>query len=479
MNVTSSLLLWVLTNLHVVFSAVLVVLVLLRKKEPVSTVAWVLGVVFIPYVGGLAFLIFGNNRVERKVHRKRLSNAEISPLLPTLARYHGLSPDGDGAINQQLMGLANRIAGTRPTARNHVDVLLDTNRTYGLQEQAIREAKHHVHLEYYIFQPDETGRRFRDLLIDKAGEGVRVRLLYDAVGSSRLRKRFLAPLEEAGAEVACFLSVNPLRRRLIINLRNHRKILIVDGRTAFTGGVNIGNEYVGRSESLGYWRDTHLRLQGPSVLQLQQIFAEDWYFATDRELVATELYPPPEEPGRELVHVVAGGPDRGVEVFHELFFTAITTARQRIRLETSYFVPTSALQIALETAAHRGVDVGLLLPGRSAHRTVLLAAQSYYESLLSAGVKVYEYQRGLLHSKMLTVDGAWSFVGSANFDNRSLRLNFEAGALFYGHRIARQLEQVFDADVKDARELTLDEWHRRGLARQVAESTCRLLSPIL
>ncbi len=156
MNFTTSLLLWILTNLHVLLSAVLVVLVLLRKKEPVSTIAWILGVVFIPYVGGLAFLVFGNNRVERKVHRKRRSNAAISPLLPTLAHYHSLSPDGSSRLNQQLMSLAIQITGTRPTARNQIDVLVDTNRTYGLQEQAIREAKHHVHLEYYIFQPDET-----------------------------------------------------------------------------------------------------------------------------------------------------------------------------------------------------------------------------------------------------------------------------------------------------------------------------------
>jgi cardiolipin synthase len=262
-------------------------------------------------------------------------------------------------------------------------------------------------------------------------------------------------------------------------LRNHRKILVVDGRVGFTGGVNVGNEYIGRQSQFGYWRDTHMLLRGPSVLQLQQVFAQDWFFAADEELVAPELYPPACEPGDQTVQIIASGPDLPVEVCHELFFAAIASARRHVLIESCYFVPPDSIRLALQSAAHRGVDVRIILPGRSAHLSALLAAQSYYEELLASGVHIFEYTDGLMHSKVLSVDGEWSYVGSANVDNRSLRLNFEAGAVFYGPRMAAELEEMFRMDLSRSRPLDLARWSERSIFRRLAENTCRLLSPVL
>jgi cardiolipin synthase len=222
-----------------------------------------------------------------------------------------------------------------------------------------------------------------------------------------------------------------------------------------------------------------MMLQGPAVLQLQQVFAQDWFFATDEELVAPELYPAEATAGDQIVQVIASGPDLQDEVCHELFFSAISGARRQVFIQSCYFVPPDAIKLALQSAAHRGVKVQIILPARSAHVTVLLAAQSYYEELLSSGVQFFEYVDGLMHSKVMTIDSEWSYVGSANLDNRSLRLNFEVGAVFYGPRMASQLEATFLNDLKRCRPVMLEQWSRRPMLRRLAENSCRLLSPVL
>ncbi len=478
--------LWDTTVLTILFSAVellsfcLIPVVILRTRQPLGAVAWILGIILMPGLGGLLYLATGTTRVARKAHRKKLARETLGRQLPALTSHEvAPPPDPNENFRTELMALACHIAETRPTWGNSVEVITDTNRAYGLQEQAIRDAKNHIHLEYYIFQPDETGLRFRDLLIAKAREGVRVRFLYDAVGSLRLGRRFLKPMWQAGIQAECFLPVNPLRRRWVFNLRNHRKLLVVDGCIGFTGGVNVGNEYIGRGSQFGYWRDTHMVLRGPAVLQLQQVFAQDWFFAADEELIAPELYPSLGEQGDQTVQVIASGPDLPVEVCHELFFTAISAARRQIRIESCYFVPPESIRVALQSAGHRGVDVQIILPERSAHLTALLAAQSYYAELLASGVQIYEYTEGLMHSKMMTIDGEWSYVGSANLDNRSLRLNFEVGAVFYGPRMAGQLEEIFRTDLTRSSQLDAMRWSQRSLLRRLAENTCRLLSPVL
>ncbi len=452
---------------------------LLKKRQPVSTVAWILTIVFIPFLGSLLFLIFGINRVERRAALKQEATLEIQEELPTIDDAH-LAKEEDFKLEQkQLIRVANEVSDTKPTIGNQIEILTDTNKTLGLIEQAILSAKETIHLEYYIWQPDKTGTRLRDMLVEKAKEGVEIRFLYDGIGSLRLSRQFLKVMIDAGIQVYPFLPGTNFGYRWSINLRSHRKIVVVDGKTGFTGGMNIGDEYIGKNPKLGYWRDTHLKITGPAVHQLQQIFLEDWYCASDEMLLSKEHFPNPEITGNSSAQIIGSGPVGDHRAFDSIMFAAINEAKESIHLATSYFVPPINLACALETAAMRGVKVRLLLAGNSAHKITTWAGRSYFEDLLKAGVEIYEYQRGLLHSKTLTMDGHWSLIGSPNFDARSLILNFEVGVVMYDEEIAQQIEGHFRDDLRFGKAIHLKNWQSRPVRKALLENICRIFSPIL
>ena len=454
--------------------------VLLHKsRNPVSTAAWIMAIILLPLFGGLMFVVFGINRVERHRSEKLRVSGRLGKHLPALSQYQIIPGEAHDPKQDRLMYLADRVADTLATTGNDVEILPDTNRTLGLIEQAILAAEETVHLEYYIWRPDRTGKRIRDLLIRKAKEGVKIRFLYDGIGSMHLNNRFLSLMRAAGIHVAAFLPGATFRERWSINLRNHRKIVIVDGRVGFTGGMNIGDEYLGRNPHLGYWRDTHLRLVGPTVLQLQQVFAEDWCYATGEELTESHLFPAPDSPGSVCAQVVPGAPTGGVSPLHSLMFAAINDARESVTLATSYFVPPTSLMAALETAALRGVRVRLLVAGRSAYFWTVLAGRSFYDSLLRSGVEIHEYERGLMHAKTLTVDGTWSLIGTANFDARSLMLNFEVAVALYDAKIAEQLEAQFEQDIQHAELIDPETWGLRSGWRILGENVFRMFAPVL
>ncbi|MFN0196248.1 MAG: cardiolipin synthase [Planctomycetaceae bacterium] len=453
--------------------------IVMKKRQPVSTIAWIMAIIILPYVGALLFLVFGVNRVERRTARKLDANMKMQRLLPGVAAYQFVASENMDPQQSRLMKLANRLSDTVPTQGNQIQILSDTNQTLSLIEKAIEEAENSLHLEYYIWRPDRTGTRLRDLLIDKAKQGVKIRFLYDGIGSIELGRKFLRSMRDAGIQVASFLPGASFRERWSVNLRNHRKIVIADGTVGFTGGMNIGDEYLGRNRSIGFWRDTHLRMEGPGVLQLQQVFAEDWYYATGEELTHPELFPTPKSLGQTTAHVLAGGPDNSEPLFLSLMFAAINEAQHRVTLETSYFVPPDSLIMALESAALRGVEVRLLLAGKPSYFWTVFAGRSYYDSLLKAGVQINEYSRGLLHSKTLTIDGSWSMVGTPNFDTRSLWLNFEVAVVSYDARIASLLEEHYLHDMRDSKSIVDADWHKRPFLHTLAENTCRLFSPVL
>ncbi len=453
--------------------------VLLKKSvNPTTAVAWILSVVFLPYLGAFLLIALGVNRIERRKQFKQAASQRIGRQVPP-------PPGNDDPREQfdefqgQLSTLAERISATRATGGNEVRLLPDAETTFRLFEEAIREAKHSIHVEYYIWQPDKIGTRLRDLLIEKAREGVEVRFLYDTIGSLYLNAKFLRPMSSAGIAVATFLPGRSLRERWSINLRNHRKLLILDGRVGFTGGMNVGDEYLGLDPGFGDWRDTQVRVCGPAVLQLQQVFAEDWYYATGEELLSADYYPAPERPADTAAHVISGGPEADLAVFLSLMFAAITRAKDRVTLSTSYFVPPSSLAVALETAARQGVRVRLLVAKKANFLWTLLAGRSYFKGLLDAGVEIHEYQDGFFHSKTLTVDGRWSLVGSPNFDIRSLVLNFEVGLVIYGERIARELEEQFEGDLRRAVRVDPEKWAERSTWMVLGEQFCRLFAPVL
>lgn len=473
-------LLWAFVVVYFLSLSLIRWVLLLKSREPTSSIAWILLIIVLPVFGGLLFLVFGINRVERKaIGMKRQTRRVLGPNLPQLAQFEAALPPTRDPLHYGLLRMASQINLMPAMRGNRIEVLDDTSQTMDMIEEAIQGATESLHLEYYIWKPDRTGTRLRDMLIEKAGAGVSVRFLYDGIGSFTLGRHFLRPMRDAGILVASFLPGRAFLHRWSVNLRSHRKILVVDGRIGFTGGMNIGDEYLGKSPLIGFWRDTHLRIHGPAVLQLQQVFVEDWLFATNEELSLPEIFPTPEPGGDIVSQVLVGEPIGELSTFHSVLFAAINDARKQILLTASYFVPPESLIMSLQTVARQGVRVRLVLSGKSTFFWTLAAGRSYYESLLRAGVEIYEYQHGLMHAKTITVDGEWSLVGTANFDTRSLYLNFEVGVAVYDASIAKQLEEQFERDVERSRQISLDEWLDRPDSHVVFENFWRLFAPVL
>jgi len=383
------------------------------------------------------------------------------------------TPDPQGA---GLFRLAQATGDMPVTSCTSVSVLPGGGAKFDTLLEAVARAQDHIHMEYYIFEPDRTGTQVRDALAERAGAGVRVRLLLDALGSARLGQRFLRPLQEVGAEVAWF---HPLRLRKVLrpmlNLRNHRKLVIIDGRTAFVGGVNIGDDSNERLSTAAF-RDLHLHMRGRIVSWLQMLFVEDWHYAVGAVLQGAELWPT-QPAGPITAQVLPSGPDTPWEPIHRVFVSAMERAQERIWLSTPYFVPSEAGRMALTSAALRGLDVRLLVPRRADSRVVTWAARSYFDELLRAGVRVFEYLPRMMHSKALLVDGDTVVAGSANFDHRSFRLNFELSVLFHNRELASYLELILSGDMAQSREVPPD--RRPSPVMALTEATARLLSPLL
>ncbi|MFZ5655459.1 MAG: cardiolipin synthase [Pseudomonadota bacterium] len=439
--------------------------IVLQKREPAATLAWLISLAALPYLGFVIYYVFGPQRIRRQRLRRGRARARM-PARPETAE------DSEAA---ELARLAQATTHLPPTTATDVQLLVDGGATYEALLAAVREARESIHLAYYIFEPDRTGTALRDALVERARAGVKVRLLLDAVGSAKLRRRFLAPLAEAGGEFAWFHPMRLPWRRPWLNLRLHRKIVVVDDRIAFTGGINITDEQDERLRGDAY-HDLHLRLEGDVVALLQVVFAEDWVYATgQRPPLRT---PRPSVPGRVAAQVLVSGPDSSWESIHRLHVAAIYAAKRRVWLATPYFVPGEAAMMALTSAALAGLDVRLLVPKQADSRLVTYATRSSFDELLDAGVQVYEYGPRLLHTKALLVDGETAIIGSANFDHRSFRLNFEVSLLFRDADVAASLQRVLEADLARAPRVRAD--RRRAFWRQrLPEALARLLSPLL
>jgi cardiolipin synthase len=376
--------------------------------------------------------------------------------------------------------LAQRFGAFPLTFGNQIAFYHEGRPAFDAMLQAIRAARHHIHMETFIFQPDHTGKEFLDALTQKAREGVQVRLLYDAMGSIRFHRKMLMSLLASGGKSSVFLPLNPFRRRLQINLRNHRKILVVDGQVGFVGGLNIGDEYLGQVERFGFWRDTHLRLEGPAVSDLQRVFIEDWDFAAGESLNDRKYMSlPAAAAGPYPVQIIDSGPDRELKGIREMYFAAILQARERVWIASPYFVPDAGLRDALRLAGFRGVDVRLLGQFHPDKMIPQFAARYYWAEMLDAGVKVYQYTKGMMHAKVVLVDGQWASVGTANLDNRSLHLNFEVNCLMYSPQAVAELEAAFLHDLSTAIRLDRAVYSCRPFAGRLLENACRLLSAVL
>ena len=452
----------------------LCVWIVLQKREPAATISWVLSLAMLPYLGFLIYFLFGPQKIKRQRLRRLLSREGVKA-------YDSAAGPHDGA--SELGVLAKAVTGLPPSLSNRVELLVDGAATFDAIVEAVAAARNHVHLEYYIYCPDRIGTRLRDALVERAAAGVKVRVLLDAVGSSSVDDAFMQPLVEAGGEFAWF---HPTRfqpfTRSWLNLRSHRKIVVVDGRVAFTGGINITDD---EDESLrdDAYVDLHIVLEGEVVRGIQLVFLEDWAYATGHgrdDFEGTTLWrdSKADVPDGVSAQVLVSGPDSSWEAIHRLHVAAIHEAKSRVWLVTPYFVPGEAARMALTSAALGGLDVRLVVPKMSDSRLVTYAARSYYNELLEAGIKVYEYGPRMMHTKALLCDDGVTIIGSANFDHRSFRLNFEISMLLRDNRIAGELEQLVTSyfegseQIQPQRERLL--WRSR-----MPEAFARLLSPLL
>lgn len=453
--------------------------ILLQRRAPVATLSWLLSMAVIPVVGIGVYYFLGPRRLKRQ-RLKRLRSRRKSRARSSIARLREKVPQAPDRL-QQVAKLVTASTHFPISTADQVELLVGGGATFDSIMQAVGAAQHHVHLEYYIFEPDQTGLALLELLKDKARVGIKVRLLVDALGSKKLGRKHYQPLEAAGVEFALFHPTKLGRRvRPVINFRTHRKIVVIDGNVGYTGGVNITDEEDKRIHPDAY-HDVHVRLEGPVVNWLQTVFLEDWAYALDYNR-ATEpsdfdrLLPDQPE-GAQAVQVMASGPDSSMEAIHRVHVSAIHAAAKRVWLTTPYFVPTEASMLALTNAALRGVDVCILVPEKSDSRLVTAAARSYFDELISCGVKVFEYQASMLHSKTMLVDDFIGIIGTANFDNRSFRLNYEVCVVAYGEAFNAKLAEQFHEDLAFTRRVGYA--RPQSFAQRLFDSAARLCSPLL
>jgi cardiolipin synthase A/B len=456
------------STLWIIYMIILSVWIVLQKREAAATLSWVFALAFLPVIGFLIYHFLGPQRIKRQRLKRVRSRAKLDKNTTKIDALKSHSP---------MMQLIQASTGFAPSQVQSVQLFADGVSKFDALVKAIKQATHHVHLEYYIFEPDQTGTRVRNALIEKANSGVQVRLLMDAIGSAGVTERFLAPLRQAGADVAFFHRTHFRLRGLWapkLNLRSHRKIVIIDGTLGFTGGINITDEENG-AVSPEPFHDLHLSMQGDAVRWLQLAFIEDWAYA-GKNVPKGDAYWPEITDGPIHAQVIPAGPDSPWEAIHRSKLFAIAQAKARVWLATPYFVPGEAARMALTSAALRGLDVRLLVPKRSDSRLVTAAAGSYFDELLAAGVRIYEYPR-MLHSKALLIDQETVILGSSNFDNRSFRLNFELCVLFENPEVADSLETIMSKDFSDAD--LVQSPRALSFASRLAEAGARLLSPLL
>ncbi|MCE3201304.1 cardiolipin synthase [Paenibacillus sonchi] len=467
---------WIIPAFLVLIIQIMAIIIT-EYRRPDKAVAWVMILFMIPLVGFLPYYFIAKRYTRHRILSQNEYNQRESFKAELLYRCNQRIPANDLAEtvskNKKLQHLVQNKLNLPITACNETTVYAEAEHAFKAMLESIAAAKHHIHMEFYIIRDDELGTQFKQLLIQKAQEGVYVRLLYDGIGSRRLGKAFIKQLQEAGVEIGCFSPplITFFQRQL--NYRNHRKIVVVDGKIGFLGGLNIGDEYLGKDPSFGYWRDTHFSMKGDAVLWIQYTFLTDWYVVKGQLLTDSSYVPVQESHGRDIVQIVKSGPD---ETILELIFTLIISAKQRIYIETPYFIPDPGVLLAIKTAVMGGVDVRIIIPGTPDKKLVYNCSLSYVQELLQAGVRFYCYQQGFLHAKVLISDDL-ACSGSTNMDLRSFCDQFELNAVFFDRKIVNRLTDDFFTDLSVSNEIVQSEFEKRPPQQKMKEVFARLLSP--
>ena len=482
----------ILDVLYVIILIVVCLRIIYDTTSTNKTLAYLLLVIFVPVLGILFYFTFGTNYRKRRIYSKKLVEDDslarrlieevISKTELNLQEYiRSLGPA------RSLVTLLLKDSFSPLTTGNALKLLVNGEQKFPEVFEALNSAEHHIHIEYYIYDNDVVGNEVKNILIEKAKQGVKVRFIYDAFGSRSIRKKFVRDLEAAGIEAYPFNKIRFILLANPLNYRNHRKIIVVDGKTGFVGGINISDRYInnpkyhhGKKPKV-YWRDTHLRIDGPGVQYLQYLFFCDWNFCAKQQLQPDANYFDTRNnpDGHECVQIAASGPDSPTSTIMLSLVKAINLAKKEILITTPYFIPGETIINALKVASLGGVRVRLLAPGISDSRLVNAAAWSYYDDMLKAGVEIYLYTEGFIHVKTMVVDDFIAVVGTANMDYRSFDMNFEVNAVVYGTKLAEELRVNFLQDLEKSEKIQPEKWGRRPIFKQFPERVARLLSPLL
>lgn len=483
-----SRLLIIIEIVYVLFIIAVCIRIIWDTRSVSKTLAYLLLVIFLPIVGVIVYFSFGINYRKRKIYNKKLVKDELlqAELEDRLNKQtSSLLQSNIHEINRHtrlIKMLANPKSGhySPLSIGNNIDVLLNGEALFPKVIEAIKQARQYIHIEFYIYEDDKIGNELKHVLIEKAKQGVEVRFIYDDFGSKGIRGRWVKDLRKWGVEAYPFNKIYWIALANRLNYRNHRKIIIIDGTIGFVGGINVSDKYINNGKNKTYWRDTHIKLEGPAVYGLQHIFLSDWNFCSKQELgFEHKFFPKLNDTTGKAVQVVSSGPDSDVpSILNGLLF-ALGQAQHEVLITTPYYIPDEQLQQNLILASLSGVEVKLLVPKFSDSWLINKVSQAYFEELLKAGVKIYQYHKGFIHAKTFVIDGSLSSVGTANMDLRSFDLNFEVNAFIYDEAISSSLRNTFYDDLVFAEQINLTKWLNRSKMQLVLERLLRLFAPLM
>jgi cardiolipin synthase len=480
---------WII--LAIIFYVLIVIVVCLHiiydTRSTAKALAYVLFALFVPVIGIAIYYSVGLNYRKKKLYSKKITNdnkilAEVRERITVESEKAWNTPEPEVKKHKKLaLYLLND--GMSPLAgNNEVELLLNGENKFPEVLEALRNAKHHIHIEYYIFEDGEIGEQIKEILLQKVQEGVKVRFIYDDFGSRTVRKSYVPELIRGGVEAFPFYKITFILFANRVNYRNHRKIIVIDGCTGFVGGINVSDRYINSKENPKqlYWRDTHVKISGPGVYYLQYLFICDWNFCSGRRLKPEpEFFCHKPTRGKAIVQIAASGPDSEMPTLMFSLVQAIGLSEKELLITTPYFIPGESVLDALHVAAMSGVKVKLLVPGKSDSAFVDAAARSYYGELLHSGVEIYLYQKGFVHAKTMVSDSQLSIIGTANMDHRSFELNFEVNSMIYDDKTSKKLRDAFYTDLEYSKKINPDTWKRRKWYKQMPERLARLVSPLL
>ena len=472
-----------------IYALCVIYFVVRDNRSPQSTMAWLFSMLALPVVGIFVYIFLGRSwrafSQEKRLAKQGIGGALSGSLAPLLSREDAyiarLESENPDSYKRRLLQLVQRNSNSALTGRNHLVILQNAAEKYPRLLEDLARAQYSIHMEYYIWTDDEFTKQVKDVLIERAQAGVEIRLLYDASGG-RLGRAYIAALRESGAQIFAYRPYKSLFKLHTINYRSHRKIAIIDGKIGYVGGLNLDQDQLDGGRYFDSWRDTHLRIRGEAAQALQAIFVTSWYNTIQERLSGSVYFPPPDEDVNSFlpIQITTSGPDSQWGAIRQLYFSMIAAAEEKIFVQSPFFIPDESVSEALKAAALSGVDVKMMFAPRGTTYTVpYWAANTYFQEMAEAGVRIFLYQKGYFHPKTLNIDASVCSIGTANMDIRSFSINYEVNAVIYDAAIARELEDDFLDDMRFCTEFSLEEYKRRSALSHFRDSLCRLTSPLL